>query len=185
MVRLTESERDTITLYDGYVITLFDKGLSTLEKLNKKQWKDLRNAGYMIDRLYTLSLAGNEEAKAILQSFVLRIAEQTEAFDVMVADIHKTYSIEEQASKDEGVACTLFWNNKMYLSLTSLLQKVDKISLELKALKGEKAIPSKVFRDYQHNVTGRFRNIMDFIYTSCKQHNKMMYPAKEISVETT
>jgi len=185
MVRLTESERETITLYDGYVITLFDKGLSSLEKLNKKQWKDLRNAGYMIDRLYTLSLAGNEDAKTILHSFVVRIAEQTEVFDTLVADIRKVYPIAEQEIKEQGVVCTLYWNNKMYLSLTNLLQKVDTISLELKALKKQQAIPSKVFRDYQHNVTGRFRNIMDFIYTSCKQHNKMMYPAKQATEETT
>jgi len=95
------------------------------------------------------------------------------------------YPIAEQEIKEQGVVCTLYWNNKMYLSLTNLLQKVDTISLELKALKKQQAIPSKVFRDYQHNVTGRFRNIMDFIYTSCKQHNKMMYPAKQATEETT
>ncbi len=184
MVRLAEPERGSITLYDAYVITLFNKGLSTLEKLNKKQWKDLHNAGYMIDRLYTLSLAGNKEAKLILQSFVVRISEQTELFDAMAEDLHNKYPNIEQKTEAEGLLCKLLWDNKMYLSLTALLQKVDTISIELKDLKAAEAIPGKLFREYQHNVTGRFRNIMDFIYTSCKQHNKMMYPSKTVALET-
>ncbi len=164
------TEHNRFTIYNEFVAALYDKRFYKKE-LDKKKFKDIYRAGFIINSLYDESKNGNMDSKNKLIKISELIEIKTNEFSSTYSELQSILVDQKEIKNREVKEPTYIpfqWANKMYLSLVDILLSLDESYLLLDTLKDNKLIETKKYWILRKKLTNPIRSILEKIYLSNK-----------------